>query len=177
MGALSGIFSAIGQRGDAASATGSANAKLQQLLVELGAASGTPTGILRAGVTGVTIARPDFGAGAANCIDGGAWTYSAWVEIVAAGVLAAHNLALVTMDGLNNANQDEHMQIGVGGAGAEVAIWQAHWTQGTGNIHHVFPIFPHKQIAANGRVSVRGGSQSGGENFKTACMFDPRPEA
>lgn len=174
---ISEFFHSLGRRGDAASSTGSAHAKLKDIKDNMPVlvSNNTP------------IARPDAATGVSVSTSATQWAYGSWTEIVAASVLGGHALShiLVCPDAGNWATDQVQVQVGEGGAGSEAAIgsWKipmnhenaSGWGDGV-----LITLSPLRQITANARVSVRlaqrdpvGYGTAWG--FTVTLIFVPRP--
>lgn len=171
MGNLSAIYAQLltnlGQNADAASTTGTANAKLAALLT------------LVQGTTGVGVTFRGNSIAIVNSTSSGTgYTWTPWQEIVAASVIPNCMITHVLMGGfLGSTITVIPFQIGAGGAGSESAIWdgiQADSQQGS-PLRTPITLPRPLRIAANTRVSVRAISNGQDVPFYVVLIFMPTP--
>lgn len=160
------ITRSLGRRADAASSTGSANAKLKQLLAYIESTA------LFEGTTKVSVAYPV--AAPVTLTGGAAYTYGAWAEVVAASTLAGHVLLYAAFQDASQLLY--HVQIGTGGAGSEVAIAEVAFRGGgTTLASTIIPLNPNVQIPANARVAARVHENGGAGTVTIYIGVRPRP--
>lgn len=171
MGNLGTVISSFGDRGDAASSTGSLNAKIVQLLAYIESTSQLN------GTTGVLVQYPVGTANGTNITGGNpAWTLGAWTEMVAASVLSSHVLVgffCVTV----NVNAWFQIDIGEGGAGAEVVKFRTSFMASASGPDGASTkwFFPGYRLTANARCAVRAATNNASNTFNLFLYFVPRP--
>jgi hypothetical protein len=108
-----------------------------------------------------------------------AWTYGAWVQVVAANDLASHVLSNIFTSIIDGAQFDIELQVGTGGAGSEVV--RGTWATTNSIIGaslapsapiHVFPLLI---LTANARFAVRIATSVANHNVGVALGFLPTP--
>lgn len=161
---LGEVFRSLGRPADAASVSGSAQARLKALMA------------MTSGTTVAPVMRPDL-ANSVNVGTGaGAWGYGSWVQICAASSLAAHMCAFVAIFAVG---QDDEYQIAIGhgGAGSEVVAGEYSFRTVTSAIVQNGPVFTLPiplQIPANARVAVKCASKLGAASLNLKLGFYPR---
>lgn len=171
MGNLGTVISSLGDRGNAASSTGSINAKVAQMLANI------PSGGLTNGTQGVPIWYPSVADGIYAAGSATPWAAGAWQQIVAASVLTGHCLIAVMAGNINVNMLGAQLEIGEGGAGAEVAKYKmgAGLGEFQGNGNQISYLVPPLKITANARVAVRGYCTLGSNQMVSWYIFAPRP--
>lgn len=166
---LSSFLDIIGRKGDSASVTGSVNAKLASLLS------------LVQGTTGVGVTFRNNSIAIVNSTTAGTVdTWSAWQQIVAASTIPACMITHVLMGGfLGNTCTSIPYQIGTGGSGSEVVIWEGMFLNPntTASGRYLVPLPVPVLIAANtrltGRCAPSGPNVSQG--WKLTIVYQPTP--
>ena len=110
----------------------------------------------------------------------GAWTYTAWTEIVAAGVVTSHALSRIEVSGGTNVINTEVMefQLAHGAAGAEVIMgtWRVVGLTTANAVTRAIELAVPISVAANARVAARIRDASGNNSMRFFALdFVPRP--
>jgi hypothetical protein len=165
---IDSLESDLGAKDDAASTTGSANAKLASLLALLPLVNGT---------AGVSKGYPNLANAIVLSTHASAWTYGSYTQIVAASTLAAHMLLGLVVTAVG---QDDEYQvmIGTGGGGSETDLAEFRFRTVSGGQMQVIP-FPDgpRIIPANARIAGKAASKLGGASATVAIWVAPRPLA
>lgn len=167
----------LGNAGDAASAaiTAGLQAKIQQLLVELGAVAGTPLGPLRIGTTQVDVLTPYQAGGTGLTSGGSANVFGSWTQI-SASLAGPSMLTGIARDRLGAGTSGlKVVEIGVGPLNSEVAIARFKWQDDSSGNYPPIPCRP-KVIANNARVSARLSDSGASGTISVGIVTELTPE-
>lgn len=174
MSNFSAILGSLGYNTDAANTSGSAHAKLTQLLARITSTS------LYEGTQAIPVIYPNLAVPVQITSGSTAGTFGSYGQIVAASVLTAHSLVALHFEGFSSPIGTWAVEIGEGGAGAEVVKWRAGFSLGR-DINYdesTMPdwFFPGYQVTANARMAARcTHSTNNALSMNVWGIFVPRP--
>lgn len=175
MSNFSALLPNLGYQADSASATGSAQAKLAQLLAYIESTA------LFEGSQVLPVIYPNLASPASIVSGATAGTYGSYVDIVAANVLTGHSLVGLLLKGASSPVGTWSVDIAEGAAGSEVVKWRSGYSNYSGDINTMDSImpdwfFPGYKVTANARISARcTNSTNNALTMGVWGIFAPRP--